>query len=33
MPALRPFRFGGTAHVTPSAAAFAERARRVEALG
>src|SRR5437870_2824553 len=33
MLASRPFRFGGSANITASAADFAERARRVEALG
>jgi probable F420-dependent oxidoreductase len=33
MPAQRPFRFGAGAATTASAAAFAEQARRIEALG
>ena len=33
MPAPRPFRFGGSAHIIPAAAEFAEFARRMEALG
>ena len=33
MPAHRPFRFGAAAPATASAAAFAEQARRIEALG
>src|SRR5262245_48318240 len=33
MPRPRPFRFGGSAHLTASGAEFLERARVVEALG